>query len=384
MDNTIIILGAGVAGLSAAIALTEKGFSVAVFERNNTISNLGGGIVCWPNGTVALQKLGVVNELRHYGGESTTMKRFTKSGELLGEIDISTVNNLMKEKSYAILRKDLMEILYQRAMNLGITIHFSHEVQVIENDSNDVVVKFTNGKIVKSSIVLGAEGRMKSIARQYVLGDNKPVYQQFINWVGVFESDDDIFSDLSIKDFWGVGERFGIVPISSRKAYWAGGKYSETIDLKNSNEYKSELMRYFSSWSTVIPQIIDGTPQDRITKIYVHDHNPLTTWHKNGVLLIGDAAHAPLPTTGQGACQALEDSVMLAELMVVKNLNSFEKACTELELKRLEKNNRIIEGGRALAYSLFNPDVNFCKQRDDKARNMNYNQMASAMAYGWR
>ena len=208
----------------------------------------------------------------------------------------------MKYPSYSIIRKDLMSILTQRSLELKIKIHYQHNViSLSNNDNGKVCVRFSNGKNIEPTIIVGADGRMNSLARKYVNSENEPIYQGFINWIGVFECKSEIFTELSVSDYWGFGDRFGIVPVSKNKCYWAGGVVAKNIGEVKPQLYKSELDSLFSRWPEPIIKIIDETPLSRINKIYVHDHNPIKKWHKNNVVLLGDAAHSALPTSGQGA-----------------------------------------------------------------------------------
>lgn len=223
---------------------------------------------------------------------------------------------------------------------------------------------------------------MRSITRKYVNGSNSPSYQGFINWIGVFEHDKAHFSHLSVSDYWGAGERFGIVPVSKTTAYWAGGMVSENTNQKNPEHYKSELNSLFMDWPDPITTIINDTPCSRINKLFVHDHDPIDVWHKNNVVLLGDAAHAPLPTSGQGACQALEDAWHLTNCLK-DHVNDISKAFSLFTELRKAKVLGITMGGRQLASSIFNQDIEFCKQRNLASKNTNYQNVVVDMAKGW-
>ena len=231
----ISILGGGIGGLSTAIALKQEGFDVSVYERHSKPTTVGAGIVCWPNASFVLAQLGILDEVAKVSGSIKYMNRYSNTGESIGSIDISELNRLMKYPSYSILRKDLISALIQRAIALGIDIYYQHDVTKFSDKNGKTSVKFSNGKSIESDIIIGSDGRMKSLSRAYVNGDNTPIYQGFINWVGVFEDKSVNFSDLSVADYWGTGKRFGIVPVSKNKAYWAGGAVAETIIAVNSN-----------------------------------------------------------------------------------------------------------------------------------------------------
>lgn len=379
----ISILGAGVGGLSTAIALKKKGFDVTLVEKHSEVRNSGAGIVCWPNATFVLNELGMMKEIKQVAGKPTRMCRFNEKNEALGTLNIEKLNQKMGHDSYSILRKDLMSIFTNTAHKLGIKIEFNKEAVSIHSVSSDLTrVRFSDGSEINSDLIIGADGRMNSLTRKYVIGDNRPEYQGFINWIGVFHSSKTLFPEMNVKDYWGVGCRFGIVPISKSVAYWAGAVSSETIVTKDPGEYVNELLSTFHNWPDPIVKIIRQTPLNNIHKIYVHDHNPIKKWHKNNVLIIGDAAHAALPTSGQGACQALEDAWHLAELLD----NGYENLSTLLETftkTRLNKTENIILSARHFANSLFSTNLEACKQRDFKSVNTNYDLVIDGMAKGW-
>lgn len=379
---SIGILGGGIGGLSTTIALKQEGFDVTIYERFSKPSEIGAGIVCWPNASFVLDQLGVLDNVVQVSGSINYMNRYDHAGEPIGSLDINELNRLMKYPSYSILRKDLMGILIQRAAELNIDIHYQHEAVELSDYGSRTTVLFSNGQNIQPDIIIGADGRMKSSARQYVNGNNQPIYQGFINWIGVFEADSADFSDLSVSDYWGAGERFGIVPVSKTKAYWAGGIVSKNIDKLNPAQYKSDLNSIFNGWPDIISQVINATPLPRINKIYVHDHDPIRVWHKNNVVLLGDAAHSPLPTSGQGACQALEDAWHLTQCLR-DNVHDVSKAFTLFTQLRASKTQGITMAGRQLASSIFNQDIAFCKQRNIASKNTNYQHTVEGMAKGW-
>ena len=379
----IAILGGGAAGISSAIALKQKGFDVSIYERNETATNIGAGIVVWPNAAYVLEQLGMLNMVKAVSGYPSKMHRLTSANESLGTLDIELINKHMGFPSLSILRSGFHEILISKLESLGVSILYGHKAINIEtNNNNQVEVHFETGLKITADVLVGADGRMASVARRYVYGGNKPVYQNFINWIGVFESAHDFFEEIAVLDYWGVGERFGIVPINKRKAYWAGGIACSAIGLKNPKEYKHELAAVFSHWPQPVQRMIQHTPIERINKIYVHDHNPISTWHKHNLIVIGDAAHAALPTSGQGVCQALEDAWHLANCLE-ENPGDLPRALVKFTEIRFEKTAGIIRAARGFAAMLFNCDEKFCSARNTNSRSTDYAKVAAAMANGW-
>lgn len=378
----IAILGAGVGGLATAIALTQQGFDVRIYERQASLSTIGAGIVCWPNATFVLKELGVLDETAAVSGAITRMVRTSSDGQALGALNVGQINTLMGYPSLSMLRKDLMRILERRLATLGVRVHYGHRVVDISGgDSGATTIQFDKLPAIEPDVVIGADGRMNSVARRFVHGDNTPVYQGFINWIGVFESPVSMFPDTDVFDYWGVGTRFGIVSVTDKVAYWAGGVAEPQVGKNDPAAYKQDLAALFSGWNDKIAMLIEQTPVEHINKVYVHDHNPIDRWHRDNVLLIGDAAHAALPTSGQGACQALEDAWHLARLLKQGgNLASVFSSFTAL---RTAKTHAIGNAGRQLATALFNTDPDYCQQRNQNSIDNDFDASAHGMAQLW-
>jgi len=379
----IKILGAGVGGLTTAIALKKKGFDVDVYERHTQRSDIGAGIVCWPNASFVLKKLGILDDISLHSGLPTKMKRFSSKGVDLGSLNITQLNVEMRNPSFSILRKDLMAVLEAHSIECGVEIQYGKKItKLVASQAGSTNIHFENGDVDSADVIIGADGRMASIAREFINGDNKAVYQEFINWIGVYETSTPIFSDIEVSDYWGVGARFGIVPISSTKAYWAGGVARLKIGDRDPLKYKPELLSFFKEWPKPIEKIISETPLESINKIYVHDHNPMEIWHRDNVLVIGDAAHAPLPTSGQGACQAIEDAWHFANLLE-NHKGSIESVFQEFTKIRLPKTTSITMGARQFASSLFHADENESEIRNENSKSTDYEVVIKGMAKGW-
>ena len=379
MKNTkIAILGAGVGGLTTAIALHQKGFlNISIYERRQSATTIGAGIVLWANATKILEELTLLPEIEKVGGKISKMQRLTEKNEFLGAINVKEIDKKIGYPSIAISRKNLQEILLQKITELKIEILYNHKATKIKNKS----IIFDKNKTSTADIIIGADGRMNSIAREYVNGNNKPVYQNFTNWIGILESDEPIFTKNNVLDFWGCGERFGIVPISKFKGYWAGAKSLSLNSPYREEDNKEILIKLFGHWSSRIKSIIQLTKNENIKYIEVFDHDPITNWYKDNVCLIGDAAHSALPTSGQGACQAIEDAFHLSNLLDKETKT--EMAFLKFQKIRFEKTTIITMAARDYAKSLFNTNKEFCEQRNQKAQNTDYQKSSIGIAELW-
>ncbi|AUX26521.1 monooxygenase [Sorangium cellulosum] len=375
----VIISGGGIAGLSAAGVLAQRGHDVRVFERREGPSTLGAGIVSFPNATRVLRSFGLEEEVRGVAGTPRTMRRMSDRGERLGDLPLSVINERLGAPSYSILRADLHEILTRFAEQSGATVEYSRRVTGVAEGG---AVLLSDGRRLEADWVLGADGRMSSPLRKFVLGDNQARYGGFVSWIGVARSAEHVFDPHTVLDVWGCGERFGIVPISSRLAYFAGAAAMPRAAAHRSS-IGPMLAERFSAWPQPVQETIRCADADSLREIYVHDHDPIDLWHRQRVLLIGDAAHAPLPTSGQGACQALEDAWHLGRLLDDGVPQAPSELFPRFTAVRREKANAIIGAGRGFAAMLFNPDPAFVSERNRRSRQTNFAEAAQGMAKLW-
>ena len=388
----IAILGGGVAGLATALALARRGHEPRVYERRPAPATMGAGVTLWPNAGFVLADLELLDEVLALGGTPAAMHRYDAQGRSLGGLDIEPLDRLMGYPTCAILRTDLQAVLLRRAREAGVPVAFGREATAIANDPDGrAVVHFADGGRLSPDLVIGADGRMSSVARAHVAGGNAPVYQGFVNWIGVAESSRDLVDGAAIHDYWGHGERVGIVALGRRKVYWAGAQ-AQTLEQARASAAAAQdgewrkVRRLFESWPDPIGAVIDATPPRALRLIAVHDLEPLARWHRGNVLLVGDAAHAPLPTSGQGACQALEDAWHLARCLEDPAMapgGELEQALERFGGLRREKTEAITRQARYFARELFITDPQACRERDARVRASDPLQGVHALAQGW-
>ncbi|NVE01125.1 NAD(P)/FAD-dependent oxidoreductase [Massilia sp. BJB1822] len=377
----IAILGAGVAGASAALTLTQQGHRVRVYERRPAPATMGAGVVLWPNASFVLAELGLLPQVEALGGRLSRMYRSDQAGMSLGHVDIEPLAQLMGYPAYAILRHDLQALLLERLAARGIEVAYGCDaVQIEDGADGRATVRFANGLHICPDLVIGADGRKNSVARLYVVGDNAPVYQGFVNWVGVAESSWPLVDEVAVFDYWGQGERFGCVTVNRNKVYWAGAQVQAVAE-EDGPVARELVEQLFQAWPSQVGRIIRSTPANGIRKIHVYDHDPLPVWHRDNVLLIGDAAHAPLPTSGQGACQALEDAWHLAAYLPSK-CDDLAPALAAFTQARSAKTAGITNQGRVFARALFDTDAEVCRIRNERASEALGDMGALAAAWG--
>lgn len=380
----IHIIGAGIAGLASAIALTRAGHAVTVLERNPDPFGAGGGMVLWPNASFVLDRLGLLPAVAAIGGVPRTMRRLDRQGQLLQSLDIGLLDREMGYASHAVFRRDLMRILADWLVRHEVPVHYGVAGMTLRADAEGRArLECADGNTIHADLVLGADGRKRSIARQFVLGDNqprhRPRFQGFVNWVGAVELDSDAAEEPGVQDFWGVGERFGVVAITPRKVYWAAAAAAPALDRLPAFD---ELYDRFAGWPAPIPALLRQTPRADVRLIAVHDVDPVPCWHRANVLMLGDAAHASLPTSGQGAAQALEDAWHLPRCLAA-HPGDIDAALAAFTALRAPKTQAQALGARQFAADLFITDAAECARRDARAAGQDMGALVGGMARGW-
>lgn len=355
MSKRVAIIGAGVAGLAFATFAARQGHRIEIFERRSQAgSELGAGVTLWPNAVFVLQQMGVLEAIQQVAGSPISMARVDLTTGVQGELSLRGLNQAAGFPSLTILRRDLMAILLAAAQQAGAHIRFGEAI------NPDKLTQLEG----QYDWLIGADGRMNSTVRKKMLPAILPVYQGFVNVIGISQTNSvKPFNVDAIQDYWGDGERFGIVPINASQCFWAAG-WTESESKNNSQKTvtPSELTERFHAWPEEIHHVLTRAESHSLNTLYVHDLDPITPWYQDNCLLMGDAAHAALPTSGQGACQALEDAWWLAKLMQ-------EEGATELVFKRfqgqrLKKTSAIQMTGRSIAQAIFHTPA---KQRPEQA-----------------
>ena len=176
------ILGGGIAGLSVALALRKQGYNPRVYERRAEPATMGAGVTLWPNASFVLEELGLLQDIDAIGGRPLAMHRQDAAGNALGGLDIALLDRTMGYPTYTVLRRHLQEVLLDHVARAGTPVAFGHRAVGIELDADGkAVAHFENGASIRPDLLIGADGRMDSVARKFVAGDNTPVYLSLIH-----------------------------------------------------------------------------------------------------------------------------------------------------------------------------------------------------------
>jgi 2-polyprenyl-6-methoxyphenol hydroxylase-like FAD-dependent oxidoreductase len=295
----VIVVGGGIAGLSAAIGLRRNGHEVIVLERAPRIDPVGAGITLFANAMRALDRLGVGEAVAAQGAPAKRSAILTWEGRELTQVPPDLL-----EGTVAVHRADLQAKLAAAAGE----VRLGAEVTAMEQDGGGIVARATDGTEERGDLLIGADG-LSSVVRRAV-ADVPIRYAGYTAWRGVSPVP---VEPGRLTESWGVGERFGLVDIGRGRTYWFATKNAPEGQSDEPQGRKAEVVRRFSGWHEPIAAIAEATDEDGILRNDVYYLEPLPRWSEGRVVLVGDAAHATTPGVGQGAAQAIEDAVVLAD-----------------------------------------------------------------------
>jgi len=354
-----LIAGAGISGLAAGIALVRAGLDVEVLERSREVREVGAGLMLWPNGTRALQSLGV--EITALTVQRISLRNW--HGRPLIEAPLDSIAKRYGSDTALVHRADLQAALLG---TLG-TDHVSLGSAAVgfEEDRDQVVVELQDGTVRTGDLLVGADG-LRSVVRRQLIGDGDPVYVGSTAWRAIVSSNEiDLPHDVGV-NWVGRGSEFLAFHLSDDRIYWAGVTKEPAGERPGEGGHKVDLLQRFGSWAEPVPALITATHEPAILRNDMFDRPPARHWSRGRVTLVGDAAHPMTPNQAQGACQALEDAVALGES--VKHASDLSEALGVYERLRLRRANRVVTMSRQATRSVQIENPLLCIVRDTAVR----------------
>ena len=301
-----IIIGGGIGGFTVAIALRAVGIDAQVYERASSLGEVGAGIALGDNALRIMETLGLGNALRSQSVRRISGSIMNPEGKGLFAVPGDEVTRQLGAVA-VLLRAELMALLAQ-VIDPG-HIHLGWTCVGFEQDDTGVTAVFENGETAKGDLLIGADG-LKSVVRTELFGEQQLLYAGYTAWRAVVASDCN--RDVMMGETWGRGCRFGILPMSLGRVYWFATSNSPEGERDPEGKSRQTLSRLFLGWHKPIEALINTTNEGSILRNDIYDMNPIQRWVRGRVALLGDAAHPMTPNLGQGACQAIEDAVVLA------------------------------------------------------------------------
>ncbi|SEL85426.1 FAD-dependent oxidoreductase [Nonomuraea pusilla] len=304
-----VVIGAGIGGLTAAAALARRGWSVTVCERAPSIEPVGSGLAIAPNALRALDTIGVGDRVRELAALQGVAGVRRASGGWLSRTSVKAAQDRYGDPIVLLLRSTVVELLAD-LLPPG-ALRLDTAVQGVDAASGRVT---TDAGELRADLVVAADGIRSSTRRALFPGHPEPVYSGVTSWRFVASSRGISGQALTGAESWGRGQVFGVMPLARDEVYcYATATVPAGQGHATPEEEKAELLRRFRGWHDPIPALVDRADPARVVRSDVfYMDTPLPAFHRGRVALLGDAAHSMTPNLGQGACQAIEDAVVLA------------------------------------------------------------------------
>ena len=335
-----VVIGGGIGGLTAAIALRRRGIDAEVYERSPVLRDIGAGISLWPNAVKALQKLGLGDLLRPLSLAKADGALRRWDGTFLSRTSARELERRFGGSMLVLHRAELLALL---AESVGFSnINLGHSLFDIDTNSPGVGVSFTNGATAHGDILIGADG-LHSVVRRWLGHPDRIRYSGYTAWRAVVPFD---YSTFVPAETWGPGRRFGAFPIRGERVYWFATCNAPEGENDPVDGPQSLLLSLFEGWHEPIEDLIRAADDPTILRNDIYDCDPLGEWGRGRVTLLGDAAHPMTPNLGQGACQAIEDALELA--VCLANETSLELGLEKYEKHRIARTGPIVLASRRL------------------------------------
>lgn len=299
----IAVIGAGIGGLSLALALRRVGLPVTVYEAAAEMSAVGAGIGLWPGALKALREMGVADwfwDLPVY--PFRWAQTSTPSGHPLVGFDVLSMTDGL---GYVVRRADLQAALLEPLDCPLETGRRLTEVRV----GQGVELRFEDGGSARADLVIGADG-LNSRLRQIMIGDDPARYSGETAYRGM--ADFAVADPGLMMEIQGGGVRGAVHAIDAGHVYWW---VAQRAPAGGSSRSRDDVQAALDGWVGELPQAVAATVDGSILRNDIYDRNAISRWSAGRMCLIGDAAHPTTPNLGLGGCMAIEDALVLARAL---------------------------------------------------------------------
>ena len=304
----VLIVGGGIAGLATAAGLSRAGIACEVVERTEAWAPVGAGIVLGVNAMNVMRGLELAEPVAERGARLGRGAITDARGRDIGRTDFGLLEPDLGP-TISLHRAALHDVLLAGAS--GVPVSLGASVEKLALYDSHVDVRTTDGREARYDLVIGADG-LRSRVRELVFGDVEIAYAGYTCWRLVVKAP---FAQAEMREMWGRGKRFGIVPVSDGRVYCFAVANAPRGAVDPAEGRLERFRARFAEFGGQVPEILAALqhPDELI-------HNDLEEvvdgpWVRDRVALVGDASHAMTPNMGQGAAMALEDSAVLVELL---------------------------------------------------------------------
>lgn len=353
----VIVIGAGVGGTSAALALQKLGHEVVVYDRMRENRPVGAALSLWSNGVKVLNWLGLGPQVAALGGRMDDMAYYDgHTGDELCRFSLAPVTAQTGQRPYPVARADLQALMMDAVGPANIRL--GTQLVAVADDGETVTATFADGSTDTADLLIGADGA-RSLVRDYVTEPTgirpERSYSGYVNYNGLVAADERIGPRDQWTTYVGDGKRCAVMPV-------AGDRFYFFVDVPGPSgvleDRMAALEEAFGSWGAPgVRALLDGIdPDESLNRVEIWDIDPFDTWVRGRVAILGDAAHNTAPDIGQGACSALEDSFALGIVFATSTLG-VEDSLKRYERIRTERAGDLVLRARKRAFETHAFDV---------------------------
>jgi salicylate hydroxylase len=363
----VAIVGGGIGGVAAANALLRRGLNVRVYEQAAALTEVGAGIAIQPNGVRMLRRLGLGAELERWGARWIDPQFRRADGALVAPMWAPGAGTQIE--IYGMHRADLLQMLVDRLPPDA--IQTGHRCVGFEQDDQRAVLAFENGARVEADVVIAADG-IHSTLQQYVTPPSPPLPSGSMAYRGLVPAASVSWPAGAMRNWMGTRKHFLVYPVRAGELINYVGFVPTDEQMKESWSAPGDpdaLAREFAGFDPLVEAIVAQVATCFRWGLY--DREPLPTWTRGRLALLGDAAHPMLPHVGQGANQAIEDGMALAAVLGQADYTSVPAALRVYEAVRREHTSRVqrmarVNGARYNSQTTSLPDRD--RQVGDQSR----------------
>jgi len=342
----VLIVGAGIAGISTALALGELDFAIDLVERGDAIRALGSGITLITPAMRALDRLGVLRECLAQGYGTSEVEIFAVNGETLQVIQLPSALGSDHPGVMGMMRPKLHQILIDHAVSQGLTVRTGLSPSALRDDDGGVTVTFSDGSAAEYDLVVGADG-IRSTVRGLVFDAISPTFQQQVCIRAVVSRPESVRREVVILGHEGV--YIGFTPTGKDSMYIYCLVPADDMARPPEEDLPEILRGYLAPFGGVVPelrkQITDPEQLNFTTLETLVTPEP---WHRGRVVLVGDAAHSTTPHIAAGAAMCLEDALVLAE--EIRRHGNTIKALDAYSQRRFDRCRYVVETSAQMGY----------------------------------
>ena len=312
--TSVAVIGGGIGGLSAALALLAAGCDVHVYEQARTLSEIGAGVQVSPNASRVLHRLGLAEELARTGVKPLLwhQRRWDDGRTLLRSPLAGPLEDTFGFPHYQMHRADLLAAL--AAAIPAQRVHVGHRLTSLVDRGDHVRATFANGVERAADVLVGADG-IHSVVRRQLFGPQTPRFTGCVAYRGLVPADRlrDLALEVTAQVWMGPGRHFVHYFVRRRQLVnfvaiieqdtWTRESWTDRGDI-------ADALTAFDGWHAQVRTLLGAVDESFVWALF--DRAPMRRWSVGRVTLLGDACHAMLPFMAQGAAQAIEDGATLA------------------------------------------------------------------------